>query len=116
MIDTTQLTQLISAFRVETEKESISPEQMEVLRGEVISIDWSFTLADRLHLRVIEQLRSIVVSALQGSPLNVQGLRDIVDMMRKNEEIFAEFANSDTAKLFDPPIFENKKRSHGYWF
>ena len=26
MIDTTQLTQLISAFRVETEKESISPE------------------------------------------------------------------------------------------
>ncbi len=28
MIDTTQLTQLISAFRVETEKESISPENV----------------------------------------------------------------------------------------
>ena len=31
MIDTTQLTQLISAFRVETEKESISPETVGAL-------------------------------------------------------------------------------------
>ena len=96
--------------------EYISPEQMEVLRGEVIGIDWSFTLADRLHLRVIEQLRSIVVSNLQGAPLNIQGLRDIVDIMRKNEEIFPEFANSETARLFTPPVFENKKENNGYWF
>ena len=97
-------------------EEYISTEQMEVLRGEVVGIDWTFTLADRLHLRVIEQLRSIVVDVLKGNLLNIQALRDIVDLMRKNEEIFAEFANSDTAKLFEPPIFENKKRSHGYWF
>ena len=97
-------------------EEYISPEQMDVLRNEVIGIDWSFTLADRLHLRVIEQLRSIVVSALQGSPLNIQGLRDIVDLMRKNEDIFQEFRNSETYKLFTPPIFENKKESHGYFF
>ena len=97
-------------------EEYISPEQMDVLRGEVIGIDWSFTVADRLHLRVIEQLRSIVVNVLQGNMLDIQGLRDIVDLMRKNEEYFAEFANSDTAKLFTPPIFENKKRAHGYWF
>ena len=31
MIDTTQLTQLISAYRVETEKESISPETVGAL-------------------------------------------------------------------------------------
>ena len=31
MIDTTQLTQLISAFRVEAEKESISPETVGAL-------------------------------------------------------------------------------------
>ena len=97
-------------------EEYISPEQMDVLRGEVIGIDWSFTVADRLHLRVIEQLRSIVVNVLQGNMLDIQGLRDIVDLMRNNEEYFAEFANSDTAKLFTPPIFENKKRAHGYWF
>ena len=97
-------------------EEYISPEQIDVLRGEVIGIDWSFTVSDRLHLRVIEQLRAIVVNVLQGNILDIQGLRDIVDLMRKNEEYFAEFANSDTAKLFTPPIFENKKRAHGYWF
>ena len=63
-----------------------------------------------------KQLRSIVVNVLQGNMLDIQGLRDIVDLMRKNEEYFAEFANSDTAKLFTPPIFENKNKAHGYWF
>ena len=43
-------------------------------------------------------------------------LRDIVDIMQKHEEIFAEFAASDTSKLFTPPIFENKKKANGYWF
>ena len=97
-------------------EEYISPEQLDVLRGEVVGVDWSFTVADRLHLRVIEQLRAIVVNVLQGNMLDIQGLRDIVELMRKNEEYFAEFTNSDTAKLFTPPIFENKKRAHGYWF
>ena len=96
-------------------EEYISPEQMDVLRGEVIGIDWSFTVADCLHLRVIEQLRSIVVNVLQGNMLDIQGLRDIVDLMRKNEEYFAEFPNSETAKLFTPPIFKNKKDANGYW-
>ena len=85
-------------------------------RNEVIGINWSFSLHDRLHMQVIEQLRSIEVSALQGNALNIQALRDIVDMMRKNEKIFPEFAASDTAKLFTPPIFENKKKANGYWF
>lgn len=76
----------------------------------------SFLLTDRMHLRVIEQLRSIVVDVLKGNLLNIQALRDIVDLMRKNEEYFAEFANSDTAKLFTPPIFENKKNASGYFF
>ncbi len=70
----------------------------------------------RLHLRVIEQLCSIVVNVLQGDMLDVQGLRDIVDLMRKNEEYFAEFRSSRTYKLFEPPIFENKKKYHGYFF
>ena len=97
-------------------EEFISTAQMDVLRNKVIGIDWSFSLHDRLHMQVIEQLRSIEVSALQGNTLNIQALRDIVDVMRKNEEIFPEFASSDTAKLFTPPIFENKKKANGYWF
>ena len=46
----------------------------------------------------------------------VQSLRDIVDFMRKHEDHFPEFRASRTYKLFEPPIFENKKQYHGYWF
>ena len=53
---------------------------------------------------------------LRGEPSPIQSLRDIVDFMRKNEEQFAEFRHSDTFRLYEPPIFENKKKSHGYFF
>ena len=46
----------------------------------------------------------------------IQSLRDIVDLMRKNETSFPHFRNSNTYKLFEPPVFENKKRANGYWF
>ena len=68
------------------------------------------------HTRVIEQLRQIVVTALQGNQVPIQSLRDIVDLMRTNETLFPHFRNSNTYKLFEPPVFENKKRANGYWF
>lgn len=49
-------------------------------------------------------------------PEPVQSLRDIARLMRKNEASFPHFINSDTCKIFEPPVFENKKKSHGYWF
>ena len=97
-------------------EEFVSPEQMNVFRSEVFAINWDFTLTQTMHTRIIEHLREIVVNVLRGNQLNIQGLRDIVDFMRKHEGQFAEFAASDTAKLFTPPIFENKKKSHGYFF
>ena len=46
----------------------------------------------------------------------IQSLRDIVDLMRKNETSFPHFRNSNTYKLFEPPVFENKKKASGYFF
>jgi len=46
----------------------------------------------------------------------VPSLRDIVDFMRKHDAQFPEFRSSRTYKLFEPPIFENKKNYHGYFF
>ena len=97
-------------------EEYISPEQLAVFRGEVMSMLSDLTVATSHHFRVIEQLRQIVVTALQGNPVPVTSLRDIVDLMRKNEASFPHFRNSDTYKLFEPPVFENKKKSNGYWF
>lgn len=38
MIDVNQLTSLISAFRVETEKESISPETVDKLLQDIVNL------------------------------------------------------------------------------
>ena len=97
-------------------EEFVSPEQLAVFREEVFSTRWDFTLTERCHTQIIERLRSVILNVLQGNLLNIQSLRDIVDFMRKHEEHFPEFAASDTAKLFTPPIFENKKESSGYFF
>ena len=37
--------------------------------------------------------------------------RDIVGLMRKNEEYLAVLVNSDTAKLFTLPFFKKQKES-----
>jgi hypothetical protein len=97
-------------------EEYVSPEQLAVFRDEVFAMSWDFSLTQRSHAQVIERLRSIVVAALQGNALNVPSLRDIMDFMRKHEDHFPEFAASDTAKLFTPPIFENQKTASGYFF
>ena len=68
------------------------------------------------HGEVIRRLRSVIVSAMQGNTLNIQSLRDIVDFMRKHDAQFPEFRHSATYKLFEPPIFENKKKACGYFF
>lgn len=57
---------------------------MNVFRGEVFAINWDFTLTQTMHTRIIEHLREIVVNVLKG--ISIQGLRDIVDFMRKYEE------------------------------
>ena len=94
-------------------EEFVSPQELASLREErVVSSDER----GQCRRHIAERLRSVIVNVLQGNLLNIQSLRDIVDFMRKHEEHFPEFAASDTAKLFTPPIFENKKENHGYFF
>ena len=97
-------------------EEFVSPEQLAVFREEVFSMTWDFSLTATSHTQIIERLRSVIVSVLQGNNVPVQSLRDIVDFMRKHEDHFPEFRASRTYKLFEPPIFENKKKNCGYFF
>jgi hypothetical protein len=41
---------------------------------------------------------------------------EVENFIRDNADSFPEWHNSDTAKLFSPPIFRNKKESPGYFF
>ena len=90
-------------------EEYISPEQLAVFRSEVMSAFTDISVATSHHTRDIEQLRQIVVTILQGNPIPEISLRDIVDLMRKNEASFSHFRNSNTYKLFEPPLFEKKE-------
>ena len=58
MIDTTQLTQLLSAFRVETEKESISPETVGSLLQNIT--DLLATASNTNELQIFENWKAIL--------------------------------------------------------
>ena len=45
-----------------------------------------------------------------------QSFYDLVNIIREYEEIFPAWHTSDTAKLYSPAVFVNKKKSGGYWF
>lgn len=96
--------------------EFVSPELLDALHDEVLAPTTELSQESTRRSHVIVLLRSVVVAALKGGKLNKAMLRDVVDFMRKHEDDFAEFKNSRTFKLFEPPIFENKKKAHGYFF
>ena len=98
--------------------EWISTEQMEVFRTESIMGNGSV-----LHTTIISRLRALVLSLLRNdSQRNFDPhsygstLSEIVQIIRTNESEFPEWHASSTKELFDPPKFENKKQSSGYWF
>lgn len=97
-------------------EEFISPEQMEVFHNELCSMEVDLSLESSLHLTIIRKLRAIVADMLRGHHKPVKMLVEIVDTMRRAEGQFNEFKNSRTALLFDPPVFENKRYAHGYFF
>ena len=105
------------------------------LRLEAINIEaslaeeyFSSSLMDRLRSEVICKnvptgdkalvagIRSQIVAVLMGKPISQRHMMDLVNYVRNNAELFPEWHNSETAKLFSPPKFENKKENKGYWF
>lgn len=65
---------------------------------------------------IVRQTQAQIVGYLKGGSFSSRRLADIVNYIRLNPESFSEWHNSDTAKIFSPPIFENKKENKGYWF
>ena len=65
---------------------------------------------------IVRQTQAQIVGYLKGGSFSSRRLADIVNYIRLNPESFSEWHNSDTAKLFSPPKFENKKENKGYWF
>ncbi len=75
-----------------------------------------------LHIHACNIIRAIEIRCLRTpdptSSMHFEHyyLTDIVNSIKQNPDDFAEWHASETAKLYKPPIFENKKCDKGYWF
>ncbi len=48
--------------------------------------------------------------------IDTEFMRSAVELIRKNPDAFPQWHKSATARLFDPPVFKNKKKSGGFFF
>lgn len=91
----------------------ISPELLEVLR----SVDYP-DLYITEYSSLLYYLRSAIAESLRepDSSLDPDKMRHIVQLIRSEPDAFAVWHLSATARLFDPPVFRNNKKSGGYFF
>ena len=92
-------------------EEFFSPELMVRLRNEVLRKTHTSVLA-----RVINAIRGQVVDLLNGGSIRMRDMIDVVNHIRCNPDLFPEWLDSETAKLFAPPVFRNEKKASGYFF
>ena len=92
-------------------EEFFSPELMVRLRNEVLRKTHTADLA-----RVINAIRGQVVDILNGGSIRMRDMIDVVNHIRRFPDLFPEWHASETAKLYAPPIFKNKKEAKGYFF
>ena len=92
-------------------EEWFSPELMSALRSENLRGDLTGKRSE-----IVRQVKAQVVGYLRSGSFNSRRLADIVNYIRLNEESFKEWHRSETAKLFAPPVFRNKKKASGYFF
>ena len=92
-------------------EEWLSPELMSALRAENLRSD---LIPKRSE--IVRQTQAQIVGYLRSGSFNSRRLADIVNYIRLNPESFNEWHNSETAKLFAPPIFRNEKKASGYFF
>jgi hypothetical protein len=88
-----------------------SHELMTALRQRAAANELSTT-----DLRIVNIIRSQVISVLKGTPINMRQMIDLVNHIRSNASAYPEWHTSATSKLFSPPIFTNQKTSSGYFF
>lgn len=92
-------------------EEWFSPELMSALRSENLRGD----LTEK-RSKIVRQVKAQVVGYLRSGSFNSRRLADILNYIRRNEGDFKEWFASKTAELFAPPVFRNRKESHGYFF
>ena len=86
---------------------------MQVFRQHVIT---QCRTANNLESHIIHSLQSYELQLLTDIQVHPQCYYDLVNIIREHEEVFPAWHVSETAKLYSPAIFTNKKVSGGYFF
>ena len=99
-------------------RQYLSKPLLQVLRDEV----QTGAYRSPLHIHACNIIRAIEIRCLRTpdptSAMHFEHyyLTDIVNSIKQNPDDFAEWHASETANLYEPAIFENKKGDKGYWF
>lgn len=92
-------------------EEWLSPELMSAFRAENLRGDLPPVRHD-----VVRQIKAQLIAYLHKGTFNSRRLADIVNIIRHRPSDFPEWHSSDTARLFTPPTFRNRKEAPGYFF
>ena len=92
-------------------EEWLSPELMSALRSENLRGDLT-----QKRSEIVRQVKAQITGYLKGGSFSSRRLADIVNIIRQSGSEFPEWHQSETAKLFAPPVFRNEKKAKGYWF
>lgn len=106
-----ELRQQVIDLEASLAEEWLSPELMSALRSENLRGDLTEKRSE-----IVRQVKAQVVGYLRSGSFNSRRLADIMNYIRLNPEFFSEWHQSETAKLFAPPLFRNKRKASGYFF
>lgn len=99
------------------ESDFFSHELMTALRTANILSRWDDTLDTAQYKRIYHRIAAIEFSVLRIGEYPMPSITDTVNIIRTAKgNAFAEWKNSDTAKLFENYGYKNKKQSGGYFF
>ena len=99
------------------ETEFFSPELMDMLRTANALNKWDMTLDTAQYKRMYQRISAIEFSILRIGEYPIPSIIDIVNSIRLAKgNVFAEWKQSDTAKLFEDHGYKNKKECGGYFF
>ena len=99
------------------ETEYFSKPLMDTLRTANILSKWEMTLDAVQYKRMYQRISAIEFSILRIGEFPIPSIIDTVNIIRSAKgNVFAEWKQSDTAKLFQDHGYKNKKESSGYFF
>ena len=99
------------------ETEFFSPEFMDMLRTTNALNKWDMTLDTAQYKRMYQRISAIEFSILCIGEYPIPSIIGIVNSIRLAKgNVFAEWKNSETAKLFEDHGYKNKKESSGFFF